>query len=157
MRKRLGMLRRHSIWDPELLREVPARFRGLYTVLLPAHHLALMTFGLFSLVAVHQRSSPPSTLEEATTVGFAGAWSAAVVLLSASALAALATRLGRTELVVLIALVCLLVSYPFALIAVGFSEGSAIRIALGFAMLGFLLLPAWRAVDLVRTERRRNV
>ena len=145
--------RRHfwagTIWDRDLLEEVPPRFRHLYTVWLPLEYFILLCFGGAGAVFI-----VPS-LASLATAEFADYWTLTVGLLATLSLAGLVARRALLELVSVITLAVCLSSYLIALVVLAFAL-DADRLPNAIGLLTILVLPVWRAFDIVRTERRRN-
>jgi hypothetical protein len=141
---------RGSVWDKSLLEEVPARFRSLYTIVLPVKYFIFFLFGVFGVI---YQNAP--TLAKVTSESYVDIWTLVVGAAALVCLLGLAARRAQAELYATIILVVTLASYPLSLIWVGIG-GDLEKLDLGIGLFVFLVLPTWRIFDIVRTERHRH-
>lgn len=138
-----------TIWDRSLLEEVPQRWRSLYTIVLPLKYALFVGFGIAGTL------SRIPAVGEFFSVGYGEIWTILVGFTGALSLAGLVFRRAHLELYATIVLDTLLLSYLGSLVALGVA-GDVDRMALAVALPVVFILPAWRIVDIVRTERRRG-
>ena len=141
---------RSTIWDPSLLEEVPRRFRGIYTVVLPIKYALFAAFGIIGALTI-----VPS-VAIATSVDYGDLWTAMVGLTGLICFAGLVFRRESLELYALIALVIGFATYPLSALLLWITTGDLNRAALGVGLWVFLILPMWRVTDIVRTIRKRR-
>lgn len=139
-----------SIWSPSLLEEVPPRFRGIYTVLLPLKYSLFVVFGSVTTI-----ETAGGAIARITSGTYSDLWPVLVAAASLAALVGLIARRWALELWATFTLVALLLVYPIALAVTGLLAGNERTIGLGIGLLVFLVAPAWRISDIIRTERRR--
>ena len=140
---------RGTIWDPALRDEVPERFRSIYTVVLPLKYALFFGFGVagsLSFIPVFSR---------VVSLAYADLWTLLVGIFSLAALIGLVFRIAMLELYATILLDVLLMVYVIALLVLGLS-GDLGRFALSIGVPVFVVLPTWRVLDIIRTERRRR-
>lgn len=140
-----------TIWSRSLAREVPPRFRWIYTIFLPIAYGICFLFGTAAAVIIIP------TVRVFSSSEFAHLWALLIGLLGLAAFTALAFRLERLEFYVAIALAVALCWYPGILIGSaisGFPEHLE-RLPSGIGLILLVLIPAGRAVDIIRTARRR--
>lgn len=145
--------RRHTIWNDNLLQEVPARFRGLYTVLLPVNYGLLVMFGLLGTLAVVGPAAPVAQVT--SSLSYATIWTLMVGVTALATFAGLAFRRESLELYAGIFLIIGMSTYPIA-DAVLSITGDLRHASLSFGLFTFVLLPGWRTFDLVRVLRFRH-
>lgn len=138
-----------TIWDRSLLEEVPQRWRALYTVVLPLKYLLFLGFGIAGI------STRIPAISEFVSVGYGDVWTVLVGLTGALALVGISARRPLLELYAAIVLEVLLLSYVCSLLALA-AAGDLDRLAMAVGFPIVLGLPAWRIVDIIRTERRRG-
>jgi hypothetical protein len=141
---------RGTIWDVSLLEEVPRRFRPIYTTVLP------IKYALFALFGIIGTLTTIPTIVDLTSVDYSDIWTAMLGLTGLVSLAGLIWRHEQLELYCSIALIIGFSTYPVASIMLWIVEGDLQNAALAVGLWGFLVLPMWRTVDLVRTIRRRR-
>lgn len=137
-----------TIWSPSLAREVPPRFLWLYTVLLPVIYGICTAFGVAAAII-----KIPS-LRTFTSEDYAIAVALAVGVLGIVGFVALIARVERAEFIADVFLFALIGTYPAILLITGFA-GTYERIPSGIGLLLLPAAPAARAIDIVRTVRRR--
>lgn len=140
-----------TIWSPNLLQEVPPRFRTIYTVLLPFKYTVLFVFGILSSL-----SRVDGAIARLTTGAYSDLWPPALATASLLALLGLAFRRWVLELWATSFVLALLLVYPIALAASAIASRELRTGALAIGLLVLLASPAWRVADIVRTERRRR-
>lgn len=143
-------LLRSTIWDLSLLEEVPARFRPIYTVVLPVKYTLFALFGLIGTLTV------VPTIVTLTSVDYGDVWTAMVGLTGGVCLVGLVRRLERLELYSLIALIIGFATYPIGALILWLGSGDSDRAALAVGLWVFLILPMWRVSDLIHTIRLRR-
>lgn len=145
-------LARGTVWDTALLeQEVPRRFRGIYTTVLP---LEYATIAAFASVVLGSRTQ--GAIARISSGQYADLWTLAIAVLSVLAGIGLCFRLERLELVATLVLVAGLVTYPIANIIIGAHEGNLLQMGLGIVLFQLIYFPVWRLFDIARTARRRD-
>lgn len=144
------MVRRYTVWASGRLDIVPDRYKSLYQWVLPGKYLGYVVFATFSWV-----SREPSSVADATSLIYNSVWTPVV------GLAALACLLSvvfcshpRWELLSVAALVGAMFTYPMTLVISGFTQHNDLKIGLAGMILGGLLFPTWRLLDLVKLVPR---
>jgi hypothetical protein len=142
-------LLRRTIWAPELLEEVPHRFRGLFTVALP------LSYGVISAFGVAGTLTRVPSVALVTSVTYGDIWTLLIGVTALLALVGLIRRLEGLELYAGIALVVGYATYPLSALKLWMFDADIDRAPLAFGLWAFVILPAWRAVDATRIIRRR--
>lgn len=137
-----------TIYSDGLESEVPERFRSLFRVFLPIKYLMFILFGASALVF-----SVP-TVAETTSVTYNDIWAFMVGVTATVSLLGLVFRLEKVELYASIALLVGLATYPLLLLLL-VVQGMPERLPAAIGLFGFLTLPTWRVLDIIRVIRRR--
>lgn len=145
--------RQHTIWNRDLLEEVPTRFRGLYTVLLPVNYGLLVMFGLLGTLAVVGPAAPVAQVT--SSLSYATIWTLMVGVTALVTFTGLAFRREWLELFAGIFLIIGMSTYPIADVVLSLT-GDLRHASLSFGLFTFVLLPLWRTVDLVQVLRLRH-
>jgi hypothetical protein len=149
-RGRLAALLKGTIWDRHLLdEEVPARFRSLYSLWLP------IAYGLFVLYGAAGTFARVPSIVKVAGVGFGDVWTVLIGAFGIVALVGLVGRWALPEFLGALLVGTLMLLYVGSLIFLTFT-GDLDRLALTVGVLVFIILPAWRCIDIARVERRRR-
>ena len=143
-------LLRGTIWDAELLREVPRRFRGIYTVALPIVYALIVGFSVAGTWA-----RVPS-VDLVTSVDYGDVWTVLLGLTSLATGVGLVWRREGLELYATIALVIGYATYPIAAGLLWIFAADATRAPLAFGLWVLVVLPIWRIFDLIHVIPRRR-
>ncbi|MDB5716253.1 MAG: hypothetical protein JWO15_3650 [Sphingomonadales bacterium] len=138
-----------TIYSDDFEKEVPERFRTLFRVFLPAKYVIFILFGAAAL------TFKVPAVTEVTSMTYNDIWAFMVGLTAAVSLLGLIFRLEKVELYATIALVVGIATYPFFLVTLVIG-GQPDRLAAAIGLVGFLFLPSWRILDIVRVIRRRE-
>ena len=140
-----------TIWTKGGVEGIPKRFQFLITVVMPLHYILITLFGIF--VAIF----PLETFSIFIGPVFSSIWAILLALFGILSFISLVLR-SKAEMYTSIVVTFLLSVYPFYLIFLTVYESimdhDLGRIALIFAITIYLIMPAWRVIDIVLELRK---
>lgn len=139
-----------TIWSSGTLELIPSRFRRILIFVMPIIYVLIFLFGLTAVLFPH------TTVARLSGIDYSFVWANLVGAFALISLVGLIFKL-RIELYSSIILTVLIATYPLYLIYEGFHDPQHLdftRLSTIFAGIIYVIMPAWRSIDIVLDIRK---